>query len=332
VIAGGAGFLGRHLANHLAVSGWTVTVFDDLSSANASFSWPALDHPSIRSIRGSMFDADLIRALAKEHNYFVHLASIVGVGETIDHPIETAENLVGTLNIVKAMTADHVLIFGSSADVYGIHSLYHNGPMQEEDDVAYEHALINRWVYPKIKSVEECVVAACPARSISFRIFNAYGPDMDYPQAKRVIPQFVRQVFLREPIRIHGSGEQLRSFCYYTDTISGFARSLDYAPGLPAHASETMNIGDDRVISILDLARRLMKIAIANQFLDTALPIETDQATFYTQSFNDAWNRIPDLSRIRNRLGFCQHVSLDEGLLLTLRGYQDLLRERPLSH
>jgi nucleoside-diphosphate-sugar epimerase len=330
IITGGAGFLGRHLANHLAVQGWQVTVFDDLSSDNASFAWPVLNHPSIRLIEGSTFDTQIIEALVTDHKYVVHLASVVGVGETIDHPIETAENLVGTLNIAKAMTTDHVLIFGSSADVYGIHSLYNDGPMREDDHVAYEHALVNRWVYPKIKAVEESVVAASVARSVSIRIFNAYGPDMDFPRAKRVIPQFVRQIFNQEAIRIHGSGQQVRSFCYYTDMIDGLARCLDYASGLRPQAHETMNMGSDCGISMLDLARLLMRTAFADKLLDSELPIKTEQTTFYNQTFNDAWHRIPDLTRIKARLGFRQRVPLEEGLLQTLRGYRELLRQREI--
>ena len=82
---------------------------------------------------------------------------------------------------------------------------------------------------------------------------------------------------------------------------------------------------------MVNLARLLMKTAILNKFLDHELPIETGQATFYSQSFNDAWNRIPDLTRIRERLGFQQRVSLEEGLLLTLRGYKELLHQHPRS-
>jgi UDP-glucose 4-epimerase len=331
LVAGGAGFLGRHLAHHLAVDGRQVTVLDNLSTANASFDWPVLHHPSITLVEGSTFDADLIRSLVRDHDRIVHLASIVGVGETIDRPIDTAENLVGTLNIVKAVTPDHVLIFGSSADVYGMHSLYHKGPMKEDDDVAYEHALVNRWVYPKIKAVEESVVAATAARTVSVRIFNAYGADMDFPDAKRVIPQFVRQIFEKAPIRIHGSGQQVRSFCYFTDMIEGFVRCLDYAADMAPRTHETMNIGDDRPVTVLELARLLMRTAIAEGFIDAELPIVTQQATFYSQPFNDAWDRIPDLSRARARLGFRQRVDLEEGLRLTLRGYRELLRRHAVA-
>jgi nucleoside-diphosphate-sugar epimerase len=298
-----------------------VAALDDLSSANASFAWPALDHPSIRPIKGSIFDVDLIQQLAREYDHVVHFASVVGVAETIDRPLDTAANLTGTLNVARAMTSDHVLLFGSSADVYGMHSLYHPGPMKEDDHVVYEHALVNRWVYPKIKAVEESVVAASRARTVSVRIFNAYGPDMDFPQAKRVIPQFVHQILHRQPLRIHGSGRQVRSFCYYTDMVEGLARCLHYAAELPPHAHETMNIGDDRGISMLDLARMLVKAAVSQKLLDHELPVETGSADFYSRTFNDSWNRIPDLTRVQARLGFRPRVALEDGLALTLQGY-----------
>jgi nucleoside-diphosphate-sugar epimerase len=117
IITGGAGFLGRYLANALATSGRKVTVLDDLSCSNSTFNCAPLQHGGIRCVKGSVFDRGLMNALIAEHKTVVHFASVVGVQETISHPLRTTQNIDGTLNVVNALTPRHIALFASSADV-----------------------------------------------------------------------------------------------------------------------------------------------------------------------------------------------------------------------
>jgi UDP-glucose 4-epimerase len=318
LITGGAGFLGRHLARRSAERGWFVSVLDDLSCANSSFSSPELDHSNITCIHGSILDAKLLAELLPSHPLVVHFASVVGVGETIDRPIATARNLTGTLNIVERLMPHHTILFGSSADVYGMHSRVHGRPMREDDDVVFEHAQVNRWVYPKVKAVEENVIAASAARSVTVRIFNCIGPGMDYPEAKRVIPRFVEAIRAREPIRLNGSGAQIRCFCYYTDTLDGIERALDFAASRPPGPGGPFNIGSDQPTSIRDLAELMNRIALEVGLLHERLPIVRRCGELYSQDFRDDWDRIPDLTRARSVLGFSPQIGLETALRRTL--------------
>ena len=320
LITGGAGFLGRHLARRYAEAGWRVTVLDDLSCPNSSFGVPELQHPAIRCVEGSTLDGALVRRLAAEHRWIVHFASPVGVEETIGNPIDTARNLTGTLNLVDALTPEHVVLFGSSADVYGMHSrLYGGRPMAEDDDVVFEHADVNRWIYPKIKSVEEKVVAASPARSVNVRIFNCVGPGMDYPDAKRVVPHFLRSIELREPLLLSGDGSQTRCFAYYTDTLDGVERALAYAAARERGEAGTFNIGNDRPVSIAGLAERMNRIAVELGVIDSPLPvIARAERDLYSQPFRDDWDRVPSLERARRLLGYRPAVETDDALRLTI--------------
>lgn len=156
LITGGAGFLGRHLAASIAARGVDVTVLNDLSGANASFDCPELaQRPRITCLKGTLRDETLVRSLVAAHEVVVHLASVVGVEETVSHTVATVRNLTSTLSLVGALTRDHVVLFASSADVYGAHSHLHDRPMREDDCFLYEHGLVNRWVYPHVKAIEE---------------------------------------------------------------------------------------------------------------------------------------------------------------------------------
>jgi UDP-glucose 4-epimerase len=318
LITGGAGFLGRHLARRYAEAGWRVTVLDDLSCPNSGFGVPELQHPSIECVHGSTLDRETIAGLAAGHPWIVHFASPVGVGETIDDPIGTARNLTGTLNLVDALTPEHVVLFGSSADVYGMHSRAHGGaPMAEDDDALFEHAAVNRWIYPKIKAVEENVVAASPARSVTVRIFNCVGPGMDYPDAKRVVPRFLRGIELGEPLRLSGSGAQTRCFSFYTDTLDGVERALAHAAARGPGSAGAFNIGNDRAVSIADLAERMNRLAVEMGVIERPLPI-IPGAELYTQPFRDDWDRVPCLERARRVLGYRPTVELDDALRRTI--------------
>jgi UDP-glucose 4-epimerase len=326
LITGGGGFLGRHLASCCAKAGLAVTVLDDLSCPNSTLRCEELDTRGIECVEGSIFDKALISSLLKHNRSIVHFASVVGVGQTIEHPIETATNLVGTLHLARCLTADHSVVFGSSADIYGMHSKLYSKPMREEDDVVYEHPPVNRWVYPMVKAIEESVLAAAPARCVAVRIFNSFGPGMDYPHAKRVVPQFLNAILRGEPIRIHGSGEQQRSFCYYTDTIKGVWRALQYANTLSPGQHVAINIGSDQPISIRELADRMNHLAIEEGLIEKPMEVHVDQSGFYVETFNDLWDRTPDLTRARDLLGFEPQVSLNAGIQAIMHWAKNLPR------
>ena len=317
LVTGGAGFLGRHLAGALCARGDRVTVLDDLSSANSSFDCPELGDPRIARVKASLRDEALVRELVAAHPAVIHLASVVGVEETVSRTVATVQNLNSTLNLVNALTPDHVVLFASSADVYGAHSHLYDRPMRETDCFVYEHGLVNRWVYPHVKALEENLIGNSRARSVILRIFNTYGPEMDFPAPKRVIPHFVASVLARVPLRLSSDGLQRRTFCHVDDMVRGFLLALDRGCELRAPEAECFNLGGDEPIAIRDLAGRVVALAVELGLLAEPLPI-LPGAFGYSQAFDDSWNRVPDISRARSLLGFAPRVRLDEGLRRTL--------------
>jgi UDP-glucose 4-epimerase len=329
LLTGGAGFLGRHLASALAASGAKVTVLDDLSCVNSTFACPELQHERIQCISGTVFDAMLVSDLVQDHRTVVHFASVVGVEETISRPFDTVENLEGTLNVVRALTPDHVVLFGSSADVYGAHSHYYQRPMRETDYFLFEDARVNRWVYPHVKALEESLIANSPARSVVIRVFNTYGPSMDYPAPKRVVPHFLDNILSNQPLKLSGEGAQTRCFCYVGDMIEGMQRALNFAAAQAPGANDCFNLGSPEPIAMKDLAAMMLGIAMRLGVLREPLPILAN-AFRYSQNFDDTWNRVPDISHARKALGFAPRTSLEAGLERTITYYQKLTAEKSL--
>jgi UDP-glucose 4-epimerase len=330
LITGGAGFLGRHLANRIDRAGHRVTVLDDLSCVNSTFDCAALASERICKIQGSVFDRALVDGLLATHNIVFHFASVVGVEETVSHTIPTIENLSGTINVVRALTRDHIAIFGSSADVYGAHSRLYDRPMREDDLFVYENGRVNRWVYPHVKTLEENLFANSAARAAIVRIFNSYGPEMDYPAPKRVIPHFIDCILNARPLLLSGDGTQQRSFCFVDDMVEGFMRVMAYASRPDAPRSDCFNIGHPEPISIRDLAAVMLEAARDLGLIRESLPVIADRFA-YSQSFDDGWHRTPDIAHARQALGFAPAVGLRDGLQRTLAFYHGLQRSGAIA-
>ena len=82
------------------------------------------------------------------------------------------------------------------------------------------------------------------------RIFNTYGPRMR-PRDGRVVPAFIQQSLLGEPLTVFGDGSQTRSFCYVDDLIEGFCRLLRSGEHDP------VNIGNPHEMTILEFAETI---------------------------------------------------------------------------
>jgi nucleoside-diphosphate-sugar epimerase len=246
----------------------------------------------------------------------------VGVEETISNTKRTVENLKGTLNVVDALSPEHLTLF-ASADVYGAHSHLYDRAMREDDYFLFQSANVNRWVYPHVKALEENLITNSAASSVVIRVFNTYGPAMDFPAPKRVIPHFIDRVLSGQPLKLSGDGSQKRSFCYVDDMVRGMVLALAYSGSQGAGLSQCVNLGSSFPITMHELANKIVVAALELGLLAEPCPIKP-HAFRYSQSFDDSWNRVPDIARSKRILGFRPRVSLSDGLKITLAYYKNL--------
>src|SRR5439155_23774607 len=85
------------------------------------------------------------------------------------------------------------------------------------------------------------------------RIFNTYGPRMRLNDG-RVVPNFVKQALLGQPLTVYGEGGQTRSFCYVSDLVDGIYRLL------LSDEVEPVNIGNPNELTILQFAEQINAI------------------------------------------------------------------------
>jgi UDP-glucose 4-epimerase len=320
-VTGGAGFIGSFLARRLWETGNRVTVLDNCSPTDLGLIADLVGRPGFRFVPGdATLRADIERA-ARECDVIFHLASVVGVGTTIADPLRTIHNniegIVHVLDVARDLGA--TVVFSSSADVYGI---LDKVPLREDDPNLYEAPPIRRWVYARVKSLEEQLCFEYHRRyglpTVVVRYFNSYGYGMDAFFPRRVVPLFVRSILERRPLEVVGDGRQTRSFCYIDDMVTGTILAAE-APGA---VGEAFNIGNDEETTILDLAERMLAIA---EELGMARGLgwrHVTTAACYGEEFQDIRRRVPDLSKSRRVLGYEPRVSLEEGLRRMLARYR----------
>jgi nucleoside-diphosphate-sugar epimerase len=120
-ITGGAGYIGTSLIPLLLERGHQVTVYDSLMFNNGDKLLPYITNPNFKFISGDVRDAESVAKHIKGHDIVIHLAALVGFpicrekGEEESHSV----NVIGTQNVINALSKDQYLLFGSTGSNYG---------------------------------------------------------------------------------------------------------------------------------------------------------------------------------------------------------------------
>ena len=312
LITGVAGFIGSNLTARLLKKGYKVTGIDNLSQGLRRNILPFLKDRSFKFIKGDVRSCLTVTKAAKNADVIVHLAAykIPRYGNAMD---TLMINSVGTMNALEAARKNKAkFVITSTSDVYGKLSKI---PFGEDDDIVLGHSKVKRWSYAASKLFDEHLCFAYEEkyglRVCVLRIFGSYGPNQNLTWWGGPQSGFITAAFLKEPIQVHGDGSQTRSFTYIDDTVSGIIRSIECGRS----AGELINIGNNKEISILNLARLIWKMVNGN--LRPRLKF-VPYKTFSGKNYQDVMRRVPDISKARRLLGFIPRVGLEEGLARTI--------------
>jgi nucleoside-diphosphate-sugar epimerase len=140
--------------------------------------------------------------------------------------------------------------------------------------------------------------------TVVLRYFNVFGPRQSpHSQYAAVVPLFVTQIARGEPIVVYGDGEQSRDFTYVANVVDATIRAAD-APGA---SGRIFNVAAGKPASVNELAEAVGRILGKTVQKHSAPPRPGD--------VRDSW---ADVSAARSGLGYEAHVSLEEGLRLTI--------------
>jgi len=303
LITGGAGFIGSHLAKHLIARNDKIIVLDDLSYG--SLINIQNGENVIELIEGSVLDKSLVDCLISKVDFVVHLAAILGVFNIVSKPLQSLKtNLQGTEVVLEAADKHKKpVLFASTSEVYGKNNKV---PLNEEDDRIIGHPLKSRWSYSEAKAADESLAYfyflenKLPVRIVRF--FNTVGPGQ-VGNYGMVVPRFVSAALNNEPLEVYGGGEQIRCFCHVEDAVRALLLVMDSGKSI----GNVFNIGSNQQISILELAKRVIEVTSSKSEI-----IHIPYSDAYPEGFEDMQKRVPDISKIKNMLGWAPQIGLDQ--------------------
>ena len=310
LVTGGAGFIGSHLTEALLARGDRVSVVDDESTGSIENLATVLDNPNFRYTKGSVTDADLVRQLVADVDEVYHLAAAVGVSLIASSPIHTIEtNIYPTELLLKELDRRHSegrqvkLFLASTSEVYGKNPLEQ---WNEEEDLVFGSTTRPRWSYGVSKAIDEFLALAYWREHglpvVIARFFNVVGPRQTGVYGM-VLPRFVDAALAGGPLVVHDDGLQQRCFAHVADIVGAVIELAEE----PAALGRVFNVGSDRPISILDLARKVVAA------VDPDLAIEFQSySEAYSEDFEDCRRRVPVLARLKSTIDFRPRHDLDD--------------------
>ena len=273
LVIGGAGYIGSHVVHALLQKGYTVRVFDNMSTGR-----PENLFPGAEFIQGDILDTIVLNQALQNCDAVIHLAAKKAVGESMTDPATYAtNNITGTLNVLNAMAANHVrhFVFSSSAAVYGM-------PDVPVIDEACPVNPINFYGFTKLE-IERFLDWYDRLKGISFvslRYFNAVGYDADGAvRGLEQNPQNLLPVIMevatgtRAELSIFGNdyptpdGTCIRDYIHVSDLASAHVLAIEHLTA--GKESQKLNLATGSGHSVLEMLRMTEKILgrpIAHRF------------------------------------------------------------------
>jgi nucleoside-diphosphate-sugar epimerase len=315
LILGGGGFIGAAIARRLVDDGNAhITLADQTFGPRMQEYFPDADSRShLTLVEDDFASASAYDKLDDRYDHVYHMAAIVGVNRTLEHPDEVIRvNTAVVHHTLEWLRRARVgrLVFASSSENYAASTDLFASPVPTPETVPLTIGDVRhpRWTYAITKILGESAFLHS-AKALGFeativRYQNAFGPNMGFRHA---IPHIVQRFVERErPIKIYGA-DQTRAFCYITDSVDGTVRAMQ----TPRAAGEIYHVGNDQEISMRTLTETV------GELMGYDGPYEV--APTYPGSVE---RRCPDITKCREQLGYVPQVHWREGLARTVAWYR----------
>jgi UDP-glucuronate decarboxylase len=225
--------------------------------------------------------------------------------KTIKTSVIGITNMLGLAKRVKAR-----ILQASTSEVYGCPEVH----PQTEDYWGNVNPIGIRSCYDEGKRVAECIMMDYHRQSnIDIRIariFNTYGPRMAIDDG-RVVSNFIVQAIRGEKLAVYGDGKQTRSFCYVDDMVGGLVSLMNSQDlHLP------VNLGNPHEITMLELVKEISSI------IGSKVQIEYKELPE-----DDPQQRLPDITRAKEKLSWEPTIHLHEGLTRTIEYFEKAISQ-----
>lgn len=309
LVCGGAGYIGSHMARHLALQDIEPVVLDNLSTGHRHMvRWG-------RFVQADLLDTSGLDRVFSEDGPFdavMHFCAKSLVGESLHLPyLYYQNNVAGTLNLLQAMQQHGVnkLIFSSTAAVFG-------QPRSSHIDEQHPTEPINPYGASKLMAerILKDAAQAYGLRSVALRYFNAAGasPDGDigelHEPETHLLPNIFKAITGRAPaVKVFGNdwstpdGTCVRDYVHVCDLAAAHLLALQY---LEERAGAfNLNLGNGSGYSVMQVIRMASEVSgrsVPYEFAprrpgDPAVLVASNQRAGHELGWRPAYPQLRDI-------------------------------------
>ena len=306
LVAGGAGFIGRHLCSELLKRNEQVICLDNFFTGSMQNIDEFKDYSNFKLI-----EHDVVEKIAIDADEIYNLACPASPVHYQFDPIKTTmTSVLGTINMLDiARKCNAVFLQASTSEVYGDPYIH----PQNESYWGNVNPCGIRSCYDEGKRCAESLIMDYHRKygtnTRIVRIFNTYGPYMNINDG-RVVSNFIVQALKNEDITIYGDGSQTRSFCYVSDLTDGLIKMMNNTKNFIG----PVNLGNPSERTILDFAKIIISLTNSNS-----------KIVFKELPQDDPKRRKPDISLAKKELNWSPVTDITFGLQKTIEYFSGLL-------
>lgn len=299
LITGGAGFIGRHLADHLVSTGeYAVTVIDNESLGNRKH----LDLTKVRFVEGDLRSVDDLRTALEGQEVVVHLAADTRVMDSIEDPAFNFENnVVGTFNLLqtsRALGVERIVAASTGGAIVG------DVPPPVHEQIAPAPTSPYGASKLMLEGYLSAFSAAYGLSGCAVRFSNIYGPRSFHKGS--VVAHFFKQILAGDPLIVYGDGSQQRDYLFVGDLTAGIQAAIEKADATGAY-----QLGSGRPTALNDL--------IATMRTVTGRDFEVVYKDFRDGEVRNTWCQI---DKAREGFGFNPTTPIEDGLRQTWQWFE----------
>jgi nucleoside-diphosphate-sugar epimerase len=297
-ITGGAGYIGTTLIPLLLSNNYKVTVYDSLIFNNGDKLLPFISDKNFSFIEGDIRDENKLSENIKNHDVVIHLAALVGFPicrEKGEHESFDV-NKRGTEIVIKHMSKEQYLLFGSTGSNYG-----------EVVGVCTEETPLNPLsIYGKSKTEAEKLVLN-RENSTAFRFATAFGVS---PRLRLdLLVNDLTYKSIKEGYSVVYESHFMRTFIHVKDIARVFLFAIK---NMNEMKNQVYNVGSDEMNYSKKEVCELIKSQIPNVYFNYADIGEDADKRNYQVSYEKI-----------KKLGFETTITLSEGI-------EELIKSIPL--
>ena len=302
LITGGAGFIGVNLVDELRrVPDYDITVLDNESTGR----FERIAARGIRTLRGDIRDAEILRQALDGVETVVHLAADTRVMDSIADPALNFDiNVAGSFQLLRLARDAGVTSFVNAST---------GGAILGDAPSPVHEEMPPRPLSPYGAS-KLAVEGYCSAfagsygmKSASLRFSNVYGPGSFHKGS--VVAHYLKRLLNGDELVVFGDGSQVRDFLFVGDLVRGIRAAITNG------VSGVFQLGSGRPTSVNEL------IAAIGRTVAGETAVRVQYAPFRPGEVHTTWC---DISKARAAFGFEPATSLADGLSTTWTWFRDV--------